>query len=204
MTTKEKILNVSLELFNEKGVREVSTRMISEAAEISQGNLTYHFAKKDDIILEVYLMLVRELDQVFEASSQQQQITVAHLFDGTRFIYSIMMKYRFCLIDFVQLMRDVPKIKEHFKSLMEFRQGQFKAMFMNCISSGIIKEEEFEGQYAKMSTPLGVFGDYWISHSEVLFSGTEPEAVDHYARSAMMMLYPIMTDRAKKECIQFL
>lgn len=49
-STREKILAVSLRLFNEQGYRSVTMREIADALSISVGNLTYHFAKKQDIV----------------------------------------------------------------------------------------------------------------------------------------------------------
>lgn len=47
---KEKILQVSRELFNTYGYHEVTMRMIADKCNIGVGNLTYHYKKKIDII----------------------------------------------------------------------------------------------------------------------------------------------------------
>lgn len=180
MTTKEKIRKEALHLFNEKGVREVSTRMISERAGISQGNLTYHFTKKDDIIYDLYLELVKEMDAIFKASVERTSVTVKDIYENTLVIYQTLSNYRFCMIDFVQLMRDIPRINKHYKSLMEFRKTQFEQLFMACIHFGIFKPEDFPGQYAKMGITMGVFGDYWLSHAEILFEGSAAQSCEFY------------------------
>lgn len=48
--TRERILDTSLELFNEKKASNVSTVQISAAMKISPGNLYYYYANKEDVI----------------------------------------------------------------------------------------------------------------------------------------------------------
>lgn len=45
-STREKILAVSLRLFNEQGYHHVTMRAIADALSISVGNLTYHLQKE--------------------------------------------------------------------------------------------------------------------------------------------------------------
>ena len=54
MTTKERIIETAIELFNDKGIKAVTTNHIAAAMGISPGNLYYHFRNKEEIIRAIF------------------------------------------------------------------------------------------------------------------------------------------------------
>ncbi len=55
--TRERILDVALELFNEQGYDKTSLREIAERLGVTKAALYYHFQSKQDILLELHLRL---------------------------------------------------------------------------------------------------------------------------------------------------
>jgi AcrR family transcriptional regulator len=60
-TTRERILESAIALFNQYGVQNVAVDRIASELGISPGNLTYHFNRKDDLIRETLQVLKERL-----------------------------------------------------------------------------------------------------------------------------------------------
>lgn len=50
-STKEKILNGALEILEKQGIRGFSQQAVAKLVGISQGQLTYHFQKRSDLVM---------------------------------------------------------------------------------------------------------------------------------------------------------
>jgi AcrR family transcriptional regulator len=57
LSTRERILNVALDLFIEKGFDKTSLREIAEQLGFTKAALYYHFASKDDILMALHLRI---------------------------------------------------------------------------------------------------------------------------------------------------
>lgn len=78
---KDKIINACLDLFMEHGDTNVSTKMILEAAEVSNGTLFYYFPTKDDIILAIYYSIKDEISKALKEDVNTDLLTRPFLFD---------------------------------------------------------------------------------------------------------------------------
>src|ERR1700749_1374956 len=56
-STRERILDIALELFVERGYDKTSLRDIAERLGTTKAALYYHFARKEDILLELHMRL---------------------------------------------------------------------------------------------------------------------------------------------------
>jgi len=57
LSTRERILDVALDLFIEKGFDKTSLREIAEQLGVTKAALYYHFASKEDILMALHLRL---------------------------------------------------------------------------------------------------------------------------------------------------
>src|SRR5215216_5193871 len=126
MSTREKILDTALALFNKNGTATVSTNHIAEAAGMSPGNLYYHFHNKEEIIRALFERLHAANAAGFELPIGKQP-SLHDLQEFIRFNYKTLWQYRFAYRELVALLRSDPKLKNRFvevrqRGLEGFRQ----------------------------------------------------------------------------------
>ncbi len=85
-STRDRILDISLELFNENGYEKTSLREIADRLGTTKAALYYHFQRKEDILLALHLRLHDLGREVFERmgeldDSQQTAEVWADLLD---------------------------------------------------------------------------------------------------------------------------
>lgn len=107
MTTKEKILESSIRLFNQNGLVNVRLQHIADATGISVGNLAYHYYSKEAIIKQIVTQLNTLLQPIID---DQKKFPGLMDFDTqlARY-YHLLMKYSFFFVDLLELKRNYPK-----------------------------------------------------------------------------------------------
>jgi AcrR family transcriptional regulator len=78
--TRERILDVALELFNERGYDKSSLREIAERLGVTKAALYYHFERKEDLLLALHLRLHalgRGILDELDALDDERQIVAA-------------------------------------------------------------------------------------------------------------------------------
>lgn len=110
--TYERIIDVSLQLFNEHGERTITTNHIASHLSMSPGNLYYHFANKDEIIIQLFKRYSAELFTFLSQASLPE--SVDECIQYMNGIYDIMWEYRFLFSDINSLLfRSATLLGEH-------------------------------------------------------------------------------------------
>lgn len=82
LTTKEKIIEVSKELFYEKGYKSTTFAEICAQSQVNPGSIAYHFGTKRNIALEIYKAVLKNLteksEELFPDLDPIQQQMLAH------------------------------------------------------------------------------------------------------------------------------
>ena len=163
--TKQKILDASRKLFNEKGVSPITLRDIAEKVGISIGNLAYHYKNKDYIILELFENMEEEKTAIL--SGVQQIPSFVNIDRQVAPLLDISKKYRFFFLDSVQILRNYPLIAEKHKAYINDSIKYVKAVLDYSVGSGNMKPEEEEGLYWRLATTAWMNLYFWPAHMAI-------------------------------------
>ena len=105
--TRTQILVSSLFLFNEHGESGTSLNAIADAADISPGNLHYHFRKKADIVEALLAEFTADMRRVLEPP-EDDEVTIDDFWIYLHLLVEVMATYRFLFRDIENLITDYP------------------------------------------------------------------------------------------------
>jgi AcrR family transcriptional regulator len=194
--TKEKIIAKALELFNNDGVRETTLRKIARELGISQGNLTYHYKTKDEIIEKLYFDLAEKMNTEMQKMTVQSS-SMQVLYTSSSITMKGLYAYRFLLRDLYKILKESEKLKVHYAQLQQLRTQQTSQIFTALVQEEMVRPPEFEGEYERFYERLNILGDNWINAHELL-TDQIADPVKHYVDLLVEMLYPYLTEKGKK------
>ena len=193
--TKQLILETALDLFNRKGLSEVSLRVIADEMSISQGNLTYHFKLRDDIIVALYYQFANDISRL-KIGSVSRDIKELNGILSDRI--KTIVKYRFVLSEIANITRDLKGIRENFSELNSIRKQQLEKWIANYISVGAFQPEVYENQHKRVVERLTLLEDSWVVR-EQLRTRDKSSVIDlnNYHSLVFDYLFPYLTDKGK-------
>ena len=138
MKTRDRILQVSLLLFNEEGEAQLTSVDVANALEISPGNLYYHFKGKDAIIRALFDQFEEEMRIILRGSSGG----VASLQDNWVYLYILLEEiydFRFFYRDLAGLISRYPDLAERFRGLVAEKRQTLLRILDDLSELGVIK-----------------------------------------------------------------
>ena len=136
--TSQRIVNTSLELFNQLGERSVSTNHIAAHMEISPGNLYYHFPNKQAIIA-VLFGEYETLVLSFLRAPEGRLATVADKHFYLQQLLDAMWRYRFLYRDIEHLLRSDNELAARYRLFSQNCLKQAQLIYASFVEAGILK-----------------------------------------------------------------
>ena len=196
--TRDIILDTALNLFNTQGLSQVKLRTVANKMGISQGNLNYHFKKREDVIEALYFNLVDHISAHMKKPLEGDSV-LAILFSNTKAVIYELFSYRFILLDFAQVMRENDRIRIHFQELQNQREKEFLAFFEVLRGAGLMREEQLPDEYKNLYIRFQMFGDFWVASAEISENSVTEKSIPKYLEIINQTIYPYLTAKGQRE-----
>ena len=161
--TAERILEVTLDLFNRFGEPNVSTTLISAELNISPGNLYYHYPAKDELINSLFDRYERALNELLHAADDVRNVEDAWFFFHT--LFELIWTYRFLYRDLNDLLSKNRRLETHFQFVLKNKSRAVTSVLDGLAGgSGLRLGPRDAGG---VSTAMVVVLTYWLSYEYV-------------------------------------
>ncbi|MGP1628992.1 MAG: TetR/AcrR family transcriptional regulator [Giesbergeria sp.] len=161
--TAERILEVTLELFNRFGEPNVSTTLISAELRISPGNLYYHYPAKEELINSLFERYERTLGELLAAAGSVRNVEDAWFFMHS--LFELIWQYRFLYRDLNDLLSKNRMLETHFQTVLEDKARAVRSLLSSMERAGALHIDVRE--VGPTSTSMVVVLTYWLSFEYV-------------------------------------
>lgn len=202
--TAERILEVTLELFNRFGEPNVSTTLISAELGISPGNLYYHYPAKDELINSLFERYERSLGELLNASDNVRNVEDAWFFLHS--LFEIIWNYRFLYRDLNDLLSKNRLLETHFQTILKNKTRAIRLMLAGMSRGGAVDIDTREVE--PTANCMVVVLTYWLSFEYVRDprNALEPEnaqqALLRGAHHVLNLLAPYLESSQRQHLLQ--
>ena len=198
--TAERILEVTLELFNRFGEPNVSTTLISAELNISPGNLYYHYPAKDELINSLFGRYEQALNELLAAADGVRNVEDAWLF--FHMLFELIWQYRFLYRDLNDLLSKNRRLETHFQFVLKNKSRAVQAVLDGLAGAKAMRIDRREAE--PVASAMVVVLTYWLSYEYVRDprKALEPDnaaaALSRGASHVLSLLMPYL-DEASRE-----
>jgi len=161
--TRELIMETSLALFNQHGEGNVTTNLIAEEADISPGNLYYHFRHKQDIVLELFYRFAESLVPLIEVPANTG-IDAESLWFRLHVIFEVKGKYRFIYRNISDISERMPDVGKALRALLFREIRAVSALLSGLVTGGVMEADDL--QQAMLVNQITLTLTYWIPFAD--------------------------------------
>ena len=198
--TAERILEVTLDLFNRFGEPNVSTTLISAELRISPGNLYYHYPAKDELINSLFDRYERALNELLPAADNVGNVEDAWLF--FHMLFELIWNHRFLYRDLNDLLSKNRRLETHFQQVLKNKGQAMQHLIQGLVRGGVLHIEAHEVE--ALATAMVVLATYWLSYEYVRDPrrALEPEhsatALNRGAFHVLSLLLPFLEPESRR------
>jgi len=194
MKTKDKIVETAIQLYNENGFSNITSRHIARKIKISHGNLEYHFPNKESLLFAIYEQMREEISSFYTGQDKEASSPVEHLHKLLVRLEEFQWKYKFFNLDVLEISRNYEKVNLLLKDTLQIRKTQMSGLFQRFISEQYMKPEPVAGYYYRIQHTIRILITFWNSQ-EVVLSNFDFNQRGEMVRHIWDLLLPHFTEK---------
>ncbi|MBN8682432.1 MAG: TetR/AcrR family transcriptional regulator [Chitinophagales bacterium] len=193
-TTKQRIIESSIRLFNTEGVANVRLQQIADEVGISVGNLAYHYKNKEAIVSAVYENLFEAFSEILAHFLQNPGLN--DLDEQLDLYHAFFSQNKFYLIDLFEAERSYPDIIAQWQGFVSKMLLQLRKRLDYCVQRGLLIPEPAKGIYDILSNNIWLTIVFWIPQQ--VLKG-QPSSKNLFKEAVWMQINPYFTPKGLSE-----
>ena len=193
MSTRERILDTALRLFNEQGTAAASTNHIAAACGISPGNLYYHFRNKEDIIRALF----ERMFALWGRSSVlpgDRPLTLADLERYVQGTFALVADYAFVYRELVPLLRRDEQLRRRWVEVRTQGFASFRVLIDRFVAAGVLRRPDDPDDVTRLAELCWLVSEFWPASVEVSGHQLDAERIARGVALRMQVFRPLLVD----------
>lgn len=161
MKTRDRIIQASLQLFNEHGERSTTTNHIAAHLGMSPGNLYYHFRNKEDIILSIFQQYEQHLESAFQPY-HDEALNIELLIKYFDAVFYALWQFRFVYTNLADILSRDEQLKARYLKVQTRLQDHVCKLLTQLCNDGFLKIES--AHIPALADTVKMIVSFWISY----------------------------------------
>ena len=187
-STKDRIIDGAVQLFNRSGVGPVTTNHVAAHLGMSPGNLYYHFKNKEEIIRAAFDRMNEEAETIWTVDPAAGTTSLHRMLTGNLALYA---KYLFFARELPALMRADPLLRRRYRRIHKIRLGQLEDTLTPLVALGLVKTDG-AADLAMLIESSWVIGLFGLPYAELAGKVSMQEEIVRTAQMVMHLFKPYM------------
>lgn len=193
MKTRERIIEGALSLYNQYGYSNVSMQRLADDLSLSPGNLTYHFPRKEELMVAIYTLFQKEMNEVIPDAAVNKP-DLLQIDEQIERFYDLQQRFLFFYLDLLEIERAYKVIAEkHYVHINRQITALHAALYYNQ-EIGLLKDNEDHNYLWFLAEQLWFTAVFWPRQLRV--RGLE-DNLTNLKNAIWHQIYPHLTAKGK-------
>ncbi|WP_337842903.1 TetR/AcrR family transcriptional regulator [Rheinheimera sp.] len=195
LRTKDKILQASIELFNQQGERAVTTNHIAAHLGISPGNLYYHFRNKEDIVRNIFKEYAKLLESRVQPPKGQAEAldSLAQYLDV---VFELVWRFHFFYANLPDILSRDAALQQDYLNVQKVVQSRVVSVLQALNQAQVVAIEEAD--IPDLAHTIKMVVSFWVSYLKTQCPGHQLDKQHAYwgVLKVLLLVKPYATEQS--------